>query len=247
MSTQRKILLLSGTREARELAASLAENPRYAVTASLAGATTAPAEQRVKTRTGGFGGVPGLAAFITENNIDAVIDATHPFARQMSGNAVEACARTGVPLLRLERPAWQPGPGAEWIDVGTLDEAAAVLPTGARAFLAIGSQGLESFAGRDDVWFLVRTWEATSEPPQLADCTVIHGSPAETGDEERDLMRSHAISHLVCKNSGGPADAKLKAASGLGIPVVMVRRPSTAGAETVSDVPSALIWLEAPG
>ena len=245
MTDKRNILLLSGTREARELAAVLVEDPSFAVTASLAGATSAPADLRVETRTGGFGGVSGLAGFLSERHIHAVVDATHPFAQQMSGNAAQACRKAGVPLVRLERPPWQPGPGAQWIDAATLEEAANRIPAGARVFLAVGRQGLESFTHRDDVWFLVRTWEPAPGPSPVANGKVVHGPPGVREDEERDLIAGHAISHLVCRNSGGPARAKLEAAASMGIPVIMVRRPHLAEAQTVPDVASALEWLRA--
>ena len=104
-----RVLLLGGTSEARALAACLVTDG-IDVTSSLAGRVARPRLPVGAVRIGGFGGVEGLRAALAD--YDLVVDATHPFARGMSANAAAACAAEGIPLLRLERPGWEPRP--EW-------------------------------------------------------------------------------------------------------------------------------------
>jgi len=243
MTDRAPLLMLAGTREARLLADKLAENSRWQVTASLAGVTTAPAELPVETRIGGFGGIEGLVRYLEDNQIAAVVDATHSFAGRMSANAVAACARVGVPLLRVERPAWTPLPDAVWVDAQDATEAAALLPSGARAFLTVGSNSMEPFRTRDDVWYLIRTLEALTGDFPFAQGVFVHGMPGQKVDDESVLMDQHRITHLVTKNAGGPAFAKVEAAAGLQIQTVMIARPHLPPAETVVDVEGALHWL----
>ena len=238
----RRVLLLAGTREARELGDLLAGEQGWSATASLAGATNTPAELPIDTRVGGFGGVDGLADYLTEHRIDAVIDATHPFAGGMSANAVDACTAHRVPLLRVERPVWVRPAGARWARVASLEAAAAALPAGARAFLTVGSNSLKPFAPRNDVWFLVRTMEPQCETC-LVDCKLVVGAPPRDSASEARLMEEHRITHLVTKNAGGSAYAKIEAAADLGIPTIIIERPVLPAAQTVDNVADALTWL----
>lgn len=245
------ILILGGTTEARELAAALADRTGSQVadtrvTSSLAGRVAQPRLPAGQVRIGGFGGVPGLAAWLRAERVDAVIDATHPFAGAISRNAAEATAEVHVPLLALRRPSWVPVPGDRWHLVGSLDEAAAPLPAlGSRIFLTTGRQGLAAFAALDDLFFLARSVDAP-EPPMPRQTEVLLDRGPFTLDGERAVLREHRIDVLVTKDSGGAATApKLTAARELGLPVVVVRRPEPpAGVPTVPDVPGALAWLE---
>lgn len=238
----RRLLLLAGTREARKLALALSSDRNWHVTASLAGVTEDPAQLAADTRIGGFGGADGLTAYLADKGIDAVIDATHPFACQISANAAVACGRQQVPILRIERPPWTQPSGAQWICVKTLEAAAQALPSGARAFLTVGSNSLAPFARRDDVWFLVRALKLPEVMPFTHFATVV-APPASNTGEEAALMREHRISHLVAKNAGGPANAKLQAAAELDIPAIIVSRPRSPVGVTVANVEAAVEWL----
>lgn len=239
----RRLLVLGGTREAREVAAALAGDTAWRAVVSLAGATKEPARLPVEVRVGGFGGADGLARYLGEKKVEAVVDATHPFARQISVNAVAACTETRVPLLRIERPAWTRPASSEWIVVADLDQAARALPSGARAFLTVGADSLEPFACRDDVWFLVRTMERRPEGLTLPQGELVVGPPSQSPDEEARLMRAHRISHLVTKNAGGTAFAKLLAAADLEMPAIVIDRPRLPPAQTCPDAAGALDWL----
>lgn len=239
------VLVLGGTAEARALAAALAGQPGLRVISSLAGRVRNPALPAGEVRVGGFGGVDGLVRWVRAEKIQAVVDATHPFAETISAHAADACDRALVPILRLARPGWDIGEGDDWHDAQSLEEAAAILPgLGARFFLTTGRQGLAAFAGVDRLWFLIRCVDPPSGP--LPDRrTVLLSRGPYTHEAECALMRRFGIDALVTKNSGGSLTAgKLSAARELGIPVVMVRRPPTlSGLPSVATVDDAVSWL----
>ncbi|OLT02828.1 cobalt-precorrin-6A reductase [Pseudonocardia sp. CNS-004] len=224
-----RVLVLGGTTEGRLLAGELVAD--HEVTVSLAGRVRSPLPLPGEVRVGGFGGVDGLAAWLRGHGTDAVVDATHPFASTMTAHAAAACAVTGVPLLRLQRPAWTPVPGDCWETVPDLPAAADLAAAlGDRIFLTTGRSGLAVFAPVDR-WFLVRSVDPP-EPPVPARMQVLLDRGPFTLDGERALLREHRIDVLVTKNSGGPA-LKLAAARELGVPVVMVQRPALPPGVTV--------------
>jgi len=239
------VLVLGGTSEARTLAAELAGLPGLRVISSLAGRVSNPALPAGEVRTGGFGGAAGLAAYAKAEGVGAIVDATHPFAETISAHAVEACAQSGLPLLRLARPGWSPRDGDDWHGAGSLDEAASLLPNlGTRVFLTTGRQGLASFAALDRLWFLIRCVDPPGGPLPANREVLLARGPYER-ESERALMRRFGIDVLVTKNSGGPlTEGKLDAARDLGIPVVMISRPAAAAAESVTAVSDAVRWVE---
>ncbi|MFJ4804724.1 cobalt-precorrin-6A reductase [Streptomyces murinus] len=239
------VLILGGTTEARRLAELLHGTPGLRPTSSLAGRVASPRLPPGQTRVGGFGGAEGLAAWLREHGVDAVVDATHPFAGTISFNAARAAAAAHVPLLALRRPGWVPVEGDRWHEVGSLEEAARALPAlGRRAFLTTGRMGLAVFAGSNDLWFLVRSVDAP-EPPHPARMEVLLDRGPFTLDHERELLRRHRIDVVVTKDSGGAATApKLTAAREEGLPVVVVRRPPVpAGVPVVPDPEKAAQWV----
>ena len=240
----KRVLILGGTGEARELASALTCRPDLHVTSSLAGRVRDPLLPEGEVRVGGFGGADGLADWLRRERIDAVVDATHPFARTITDNAVTAAERTGVPALVLRRPAWRPVPGDRWHPVASLAEAASLLPgLGERIFLTTGRQGLAHFADLD-LWFLVRAVDPP-EPPLPASTTTLLARGPFTVDDERKLLRQHRIDVLVTKNSGGAMTAaKLTAARELGVPVVVVQRPPLPPAPSADTVGEAVEWLD---
>lgn len=220
-----RILILGGTREARELAAILTEEG-FSVITSLAGVTGNPVLPVGETRRGGFGGATGLLRYLQSERIAAVVDATHPFAAQISAHAHEACGAARLPLIRLERPAWQPVEGDRWTRVFSAAEAAGVLASGARVLLTIGRKEVAPFLLRGDITGIARM----IEPPSLAlppGWALLLQRPPFTVAAERQLIRDQAISWLVTKNAGGAeTEAKLIAARELGLPVIMMERPA---------------------
>ena len=238
------VLVLGGTSEARALAGELTGVPGLRVISSLAGRVSNPVLPAGEVRVGGFGGADGLAAYARAEGIGVVIDATHPFAETISANAVDACARAGLPLLRLARAGWSPRDGDDWHDARSLGEAAALLPKlGSRVFLTTGRQGLPAFAELD-LWFLIRCVDPPDSPLPARSEVLLARGPYHR-EAERALMRDRGIDVLVTKNSGGRlTEGKLAAARDLGIPVVMVSRPAAAVAESVTEVSDAVGWIE---
>ncbi|GAA1722210.1 cobalt-precorrin-6A reductase [Kribbella yunnanensis] len=248
-----KVLLLGGTGEARELATLLTAEG-VAVTSSLAGRTKDLRLPDGAVRVGGFGGVDGLTRWLRENRVDAVIDATHPFAATMTEHALQATREVGVPLLILRRPGWTAGPGDDWhwadtaADAATLLRAGSVLhqPSGAdeRVFLTIGRQGLDAFADTG-LWTLARCVDPPEPRPTW--CTLLLDRGPYDVAAELDLLREHRIDVLVTKDSGGPqTEAKLTAARELQLPVVLIRRPAAPlGVPVVETVEAAVSWVQA--
>jgi len=243
------LLILGGTAEAASLAqAALARfGDRIAVTTSLAGRTERPAKLAGQVRIGGFGGAEGLVAYLAAEHVAWLIDATHPFAAQISAQAAAACAAAAVPRLVLLRPPWRHHPLDRWVEVADLAGAARVLPQlGRRVWLTVGQRDLAAFAGLPQHHFLVRLVDAPAAPLPLASCDILLGRGPFNLAEERRILQRHAIEVLVAKASGGAAtEAKLVAARERDLPVVMVRRPPPPPGERGDEVAAALDWLAA--
>lgn len=239
-----KVLVLGGTREARALAELLAQDGDEVVT-SLAGRVARPRLPVGDVRIGGFGGIDGLASHLRDEEVDVVVDATHPFAETISGNAAAACARTGVPLVRLERPGWSERPDAgAWHWVDDHDEAARVTATlGLRPFLTVGRQSLHRFVEPlRDLACIVRVVDSP-EIDLPAAWTLVQSRGPYTLEHERDAMAE--VDVLVTKDSGGShTEAKLDVAAERAIPVVVVRRAGAPeGVSVVRDADSARAWV----
>lgn len=235
--------MLGGTTEASQLARALAD-ARVDAIFSYAGRTESPVAQPLPTRVGGFGGVAGLQAWLQAQRITHVVDATHPFAAQMSGNAVQACAAARVPLLAFERPAWRAQAGDQWQCVSDIDGAVAALPQlPARIFLAIGRQHLLPFARCAQHHYLLRLVDAMPELP-LPHAQVVIARGPFTVEGDRALLQEHGITHVVAKNSGGSgAQPKLEAARNLGVPVILINRPTLPERRTAATVAQVMAWL----
>jgi precorrin-6A/cobalt-precorrin-6A reductase len=239
-----QVLVLGGTGEARGLASALLASG-VDVLSSLAGRTADPVLPEGPVRVGGFGGVDGLADWLAGHRPRAVVDATHPFAAQITAHAAAAATRHGTPLLRLQRPGWTPQPGDDWRHVDSLTEAAAAVAGARCVFLTTGRQGIGAFAALPGA-VLVRAVDPPDEPLPAGATLLLDRGPFSVADE-RALMRAHGVDVVVTKDSGGPlTEAKLTAARELGIPVVLVRRPPLpAGVAVVGTVDEALAWVRA--
>jgi precorrin-6A/cobalt-precorrin-6A reductase len=239
------LLILGGSTEATRLAAALAGNGAYAPTVSFAGRTEAIVPPPVPYRVGGFGGIDGLMQYLVSERIDALVDATHPFAAQMKAHAIAAAKLAGVPLLAVERPAWTAGPGDNWIEVDSMEAAVDALGEARRrVFLGIGRLNLHVFARAPQHAYLVRLVDKPREKLPLPDVEVVVARGPFQEASDRAMLENFRAELVVTKNSGGTAaDAKLAAARALGLPVVMVRRPAVPEREVVANVADALGWL----
>lgn len=240
----RRVLILGGTAEARALAAELV-NRGVRVVSSLAGRVTDPRLPVGEVREGGFGGPDGLAAWVRAEGVDAVVDATHPFAARMTASAAEVAERTGVPLLVLRRPGWREEPGDTWRRVPGLAQAAELLGSGDRVFLTTGRRSLPVFSGVSGAWFLARSVDPP-EPPVPANVHVILGRGPYTVEGELALIREHRLGVLVTKDSGGAmTTAKLVAGRTAGLQVIMVDRPPLPpGLRCADSVAEAADWAQ---
>src|SRR5713226_8424936 len=242
----RHILILGGTAEARQLAGRLAHRRDLVVTLSLAGRTAAPAAQPVPVRIGGFGGTRGLADYLSVERIDALIDATHPYAAVISANAAEAARSAGVRLLALRRPPWIATAGDRWTEVA--DVPAAVTALGGaprRVFLALGRNELAPFAGAPQHHYLVRSVDPVEPPLAVPHAIYVNGRGPFGEADDRVLLEQHRIEVVVAKNSGGTATyGKIAAARALGLPVILPRRPPLPTVPTVETIEEALTWLD---
>ncbi len=240
-----RVLLLGGTSEARALAARL--HPELEVVSSLAGRVPDPALPVGEVRIGGFGGVDGLRRWLADGAVDAVVDATHPYAATITAHAATVCGELKLPHLVLVRPPWPAG-GAIVVssDVEAANTVAAEGYT--RVFLSTGRSGVAAFSGVD-AWFLIR---AVTEPDARSlprrHHIVLSRGPYHY-DDELKLLREHRVDALVTKNSGGSMTRpKLDAAAALGIPVVMVDRPPLPpSVSTVANVDEAAAWVRSIG
>ncbi|WP_310482380.1 cobalt-precorrin-6A reductase [Chamaesiphon sp. VAR_48_metabat_403] len=249
----KRLLILGGTGDAVKLA-SLAillqrgfanDLPELVVITSLAGRTSAPKSLVGNVRIGGFGGEAGLIAYLQTERIDLIIDATHPFAAQISQHVAGAATKVGIPRLVLIRPEWARLPEDNWIEVKSVAAAVTAIPASAkRIFLTIGRQQLAPFASLTDKWCLMRS----IDPPDLSISLppgklLLDRGPFSLA-AERELLREYRIQAIVSKNSGGDDTyAKIIAARELGLPVIIVQRPIVPEGEIVRDVAGAIEWL----
>ncbi len=239
-----RLLILGGTAEAAELAARLAGDARLETVTSLAGLTRLPNVGAGRVRRGGFGGPDGLAAFLSDEGYDALIDATHPFAAQIAAHAAEASQKAKVPRVKLLRPPFERTAEDNFVPVQDVQAAADSLPEGARVFLAAGRREVAPFAARSDLWCLIRMIEPPTAGERLPQGEVILGRPPTDPAEEELLLREHQIGWIVSKDSGGRAAAKIIAARRLGLPVVLVERPKPPAGPTVENVDAVVDWIE---
>jgi precorrin-6A/cobalt-precorrin-6A reductase len=222
-----RALLLGGTGDANALAEALVRAGIDAIY-SYAGRTQIPLGHALPTRVGGFGGAAGLADCIKQQRITHVIDATHPFAAEMSRHAVESCAATNTPLIALERAPWTRRSG----------------DAPARVFLAIGRQHIAPFAAKPQHGYTLRFVDAPEAALPLPNAEVIMSRGPFTLDGDRELMASRRIDILVARNSGGSgARAKIDAARELGIPVIMIARPALPARPRAGSVEEVMTWL----
>ena len=212
---------------------------------SYAGRTESPVAQPLPIRVGGFGGTEGLKTYIKAEAITHVIDATHPFAAQMSANAVVACRETGTPLIALERAPWVAGPQDDWTHVPDLEAAVAALgQTPRRVFLAIGRQNLGLFAKAPQHHYLLRLVDPPTEALPLPQAEAIIARGPFTPEGDRALLTDHRIDVIVAKNAGGAgAEAKLTAARALALPVILIDRPTVPARPIARSAAEVMAWL----
>lgn len=217
----RRILLLGGVTEALAIARQLGPEHVY----SLAGIGRVPQDLTCQVRVGGYGGAEGLARYLREAGITLLIDATHPYAAQISRNAASAARAVGIPCWALRRPAWQAQPGDDWREVADWAGLIEALKPFHRPLFTLGREPLQHLdeIPPEQFWTL-RALEAC---PGNERCEVIGARGPFQLDDERALFARRGIDVLVSKNSGSVAtEPKLEVARELGVPVLILQRPT---------------------
>jgi len=243
---QHSILILGGTTEARLLAEALAGQNRFTTALSLAGRTRAPIAMPVPVRTGGFGGAQGLAAYLTDHDIKMLIDATHPYAAQISHNAAEASRISGIPLVALRREGWVEREGDRWRQVESVEAAVSALGENPRrAFLALGRQELLPFEKASQHDYTIRSVDPVEPPLDVPSAHYITARGPFREADELTLLSQHGIDAIVSKNSGGTASyGKIAAARTLGVEVIMIRQPELPQVTSFESVEAVLAHLD---
>ena len=241
-----RVLILGGTAEARLLAERLAGRSDLTITLSLAGRTASPARQPVPVRVGGFGGSAGLALYLADDSIDALIDATHPYAAAISANAVEAARKSGVAFVALRRPAWRAIAGDRWTEVSDVHAAIRALGIAPRrVFVTLGRNELKPFLDAPQHHYLIRSVDPVDPPLVLPHAAYVIGRGPFSEADDRALMLGRGIEILLAKNSGGTASyGKIAAARTLGIGVILLHRPPLSSAPAVETIEDAIAWLD---
>ena len=216
----KRVLLLGGVTEALAIARTLGPQHVY----SLAGVGRVPTDLRCEVRVGGYGGAEGLAHYMGEQGIDLLLDATHPYAAQISQNAARAAALSGVPCWALRRPAWTPQPGDDWREVADWAELVQTLKPFRRPLFTLGREPLEHLDEIPEQQFW--TLRALDVYPGNERCDVIGARGPFRIEEERTLFEQRRIDVLISKNSGSSAtEPKLEVARERGVPVLILKRP----------------------
>lgn len=237
------LLVLGGTGEARQLARRLADL-RVGAILSLAGATRQPMPQALPTRTGGFGSEGEFLKFLKNNNIHAVLDATHPFAHRITDRTARVCKEHGILYAQLLRPEWTPVEGDKWTMITQEKEAAEHVPQTSTVFLATGRQTLAEFSNLEGCRVICRQIDPPDGPFPFEGGEFLVGRPPFSVQQEMDLFDELEVDVLVVKNAGGAASyTKLEAARNLSIPVLMIRRPEMPNATRLETVEEALAWV----
>ncbi|MEM1064561.1 MAG: cobalt-precorrin-6A reductase [Pseudomonadota bacterium] len=242
------LLILAGTTEATAFARAVAERG-IAGQVSFAGRVERPLRQPLPQRVGGFGGADGLARYLRETGVTHVVDATHPFAVQMSRNAVAGCARAGVPLIALTRPEWHADPGDRWERAADIPAAVAALKRPrAHVMLAVGRMQLDAFAPNPQHRYLLRLVDPPKDPLPFPEAEVIVDRGPFDAEGDQALMKRYGIELVVSKNSGGTgAYAKIAAARALGLPVLMIDRPAQPPRLEVHETEAVFDWIAHSG
>ena len=219
----KRILLLGGVTEALAIARTLGPEHVY----SLAGVGRVPTDLTCQVRVGGYGGSEGLAQFVRAERISLILDATHPYAAQISRNAAEAARACGVPCWALRRPAWQPQPGDDWREVADWAELVEALKPFKRPLFTLGREPLQHLdeIPAEQFW----TLRALDVYPGNERCEVIGARGPFLIEDERTLFEERRIDVLISKNSGSTAtEPKLEVARERGVPVLVLKRPMLA-------------------
>ena len=240
-----RVLLLAGTAEARHISYALTRESNIILTVSLARPERIPYKYGWPVRIGGWGGYDAFRQYLESEQIDAVIDATHPFADKMGHRTAKAVKELGIEAIRFMRPAWMPSAVDNWTFLNSAEEAANNIPENATVFLATGRRDLKSFENLAPRRVICRIKEAPDDPIPLANAEYHVARNLVSVDQEISIFEKFGVDWLVTRNSGGQGSwPKLEAARTLGLPVAMIRRPPPADLLKINSVAETLNWIK---
>ncbi len=231
------ILIVAGTRDGRELTERLVEtgSPVMAsVVSSYGEQLLASCGERLRINDRPLD-EQELRGCIREQGIHILVDASHPYAVNVSRNAMEACHREGIPYLRYERDITQIT--YKNIHVAHSYEEAAALSSslGRHIFLTTGSRNLEKFVQAKELADCVLTARVLPTSEVLSRCEELGLSPKQiiamqgpfSKEMNLSMFQQCQAEVIVTKNSGiiGGTDTKIEAAKELGLPLVLIDRP----------------------
>ncbi|MCX6089254.1 MAG: precorrin-6A reductase [Candidatus Atribacteria bacterium] len=226
------ILVLAGTKDGRSLAESLAGMGFSVLASTVSDYGNSFFSGNVKVRAGELDH-DSLQRLLKEKDIQFVIDATHPFAREISQNAIDVCQSEKIKYIRYERKETGNHLYTGLIQVKDFDEAVEKAGSYHSVFLTIGSRNLDRFAilknqGRKVIARVLPTSEALKKCQELGflprDVIAMEG-PFSVGLNYY-MFKHYQANVVVTKDSGpeGGVYEKMKAAAKLHIPVILVER-----------------------
>jgi len=234
-----KLLVLGGTGDAKQIAKRLMAIVNLEVIYSIAGLVRLP-NLTCTVISGGFTQHGGLSHYLKAHQIDAILDATHPFALRMSEQAVQSAAELNIPYYSLLRESWQAQDNDQWLLADTeeslFNQLALAINQGCKNIFYTNGQisrqlaiELDAMAELNEVFgparYIIRSAKETELP--LYSHWIQAIGPYDLNNE-LSLFKEFEIDLLVTKNSGGDATrSKLDAARKLNIPVLMLQRPET--------------------
>ncbi|MDD5348819.1 MAG: bifunctional phosphoserine phosphatase/homoserine phosphotransferase ThrH [Chthoniobacteraceae bacterium] len=240
------ILLLGGTSETAPFAEALARaGYRVLVSTATGIALATGSHPRIEHRSGRLD-VAQMAALLRERRIRAVVDATHPYAQAVRATASAAAAQCGVPYLSYIRPGGA-GEGSGVLPApGHAEAARLAAGTGKPILLTIGSRNVAPYAEAARRAGLPLFARVLDHPESYQSCRdagipadrVLAGRGPFSVEENRRVLREHAIGVLVTKDSGnaGGVPEKLEAARREGCTVIVVGRPGQTDADGYSSM-----------
>ncbi|MEL7025990.1 MAG: precorrin-6A/cobalt-precorrin-6A reductase [Pseudomonadota bacterium] len=239
-----RVLLLAGVGEARQISFALSQDARIVATAAVPELRRRPMTLGIPTRIGGWKSSDVYRAWLRDNRIAGIIDATHPFASDISHQSAEVAAELGIEYLQFLRPTWRPAPGDRWEFLNSAQDAPDHIPHGAKVFVATGTHDHDTFSSLVGRHLYCRALYTSPGPFPMPNGEYVVSRPPFTAEGEAELFDHLGIEWLVCRNSGGPGSrAKVDGARRLGLPVAMIRRPPQPEANRATTISEVLAWV----
>jgi precorrin-6A/cobalt-precorrin-6A reductase len=248
-----KIWLIGGTQESAELARAIAQTqiPCLISVTTEAARSLYPVVSNLHIQVGKLA-TDQIQSFLQTEQITAILDASHPFAVEISQLAIAISTELAIPYLRFERPTSESATLDERDSILHLDSFATLLSgdylIGERVLLTIGYRPLALFQpvqSESTLFARILPSPIALETALAAGFTtdrLIALRPPIDLALEKALWQQWQISLVVTKASGSPGgeDIKRQAALELGTKLIVIDRPSITYPQQTSSLPTAL-------